>query len=181
MTETAAEVLDQFARGNAEAFEALFRQYQGEVYGWVVRIVRDPAAAEDLTVETFWRIYRARARFDPKCEFRPWARRIATNLAMGHLSGRRMETEFSEDAPPARAVSSPPDPAVRADVRQKVAAAFEKLPAKLRAAATLAMIEETPYAEIASALGISTAAVKSRVFRAARLLRKSLIGAGVEP
>jgi len=62
-----------------------------------------------------------------------------------------------------------------------VAAAFENLPAKLRAAATLAMIEETPYAEIGAALGISVGAVKSRVFRATRLLRRSLIGAGVEP
>ena len=48
-------------------------------------------------------------------------------------------------------------------------------------AATLAMIEETPYGEIAAALGISAAAVKSRVFRATRLLRTSLRRAGVEP
>lgn len=177
MTETAVDILEQFARGDADAFEALFREYQGQVYGWIVRIVRDPAAAEDLTVETFWRIHRARARFDPRCDFGPWARRIATNLAVGHLSARRSETEFSDDC----ARSSPPDPALRADVREKVAAAFGKLPAKLRAAATLAMIEETPYTEIGAALGISVGAVKSRVFRATRLLRESLTGAGVEP
>jgi RNA polymerase sigma factor (sigma-70 family) len=180
MMENAVELLEQFAQGDAGAFETLFRAYQGEVYGWIVRIVRDPGAAEDLTVEAFWRIYRARERFDPRCEFGPWARRIATNLALGHLSARRSETEFFEAAPPASARSSPPDPAVRADVREKVAAAFEKLPAKLRAAAALAMIEETPYAEIGDALGISIAAVKSRVFRATRLLRKSLIRTGVE-
>ncbi|HXN47120.1 MAG TPA: sigma-70 family RNA polymerase sigma factor [Bryobacteraceae bacterium] len=181
MTETAVDILEQFARGDAAAFEELFREYQGQVYGWIVRIVRDPAAAEDLTVETFWRIHQARARFDPRCGFGPWARRIATNLAIGHLGVRRTETEFSDDAPPASARSSPPDPAVSADVRQKVAEAFGKLPAKLRAAATLAMIEEEPYTEIGAALGISVGAVKSRVFRATRLLRKSLIGAGVEP
>jgi len=43
------------------------------------------------------------------------------------------------------------------------------------------MIEEAPYGEIGEALGISVAAVKSRVFRATRLLRKSLTRAGVEP
>jgi hypothetical protein len=53
------EMLRQFCRGDLDAFEALFRQHQGEVYGWIVRIVRDPAAAEDLTIETFWRIHRA--------------------------------------------------------------------------------------------------------------------------
>jgi len=181
VTETATDVLERFARGDEGAFEELFRQYQGEVYGWVVRIVRDPAAAEDITVETFWRIYRARSRFDPRYGFVPWARRIATNLAVGHLGSRRPETEFSDELPPARVRVTAPDPAVQADVRRKVAAAFAKLPAKLRAAAALAMIEETPYGEIGQALGISVAAVKSRVFRATRMLRKSLMRAGVEP
>ncbi len=55
------ELLERFALGDLEAFETLFRQFQGEVYGWIVRVVRDPGIAEDLTVETFWRIYRARA------------------------------------------------------------------------------------------------------------------------
>jgi len=55
------------------------------------------------------------------------------------------------------------------------------LPAKLRAAATLAMIEETPYAEIANELGISINGVKSRVSRAVRLLRRSLEKQGVCP
>jgi len=55
------------------------------------------------------------------------------------------------------------------------------LPAKLRIAATLALIEEEPYQEIADALGISVGAVKLRVFRAARLLRKQLKQLGVEP
>src|SRR5215471_12566414 len=78
-------VLERFAAGEVEAFESLFRQHQREVYGWIVRIVRDGGTAEDLTVETFWRIYRAHARFDPARSFGPWARRIATNAALDHL------------------------------------------------------------------------------------------------
>jgi RNA polymerase sigma-70 factor (ECF subfamily) len=175
------EVLEQFARGDAEAFEALFRQFQGEVYGWIVRIVRDPGAAEDLTVETFWRIYRARSRFDPRRGFGPWARRIATNLALDHLSTQRSSTALEDDSPPPCLRCSPPDPALAADLRQKVAAAFGRLPVRLRAAATLAMIEETPYGDIAHALGISIGTVKSRVFRAVRLLRGDLQRMGVEP
>lgn len=175
------ELLEQFARGDAEAFESLFRQFQGEVYGWIVRIVRDPGAAEDLTVETFWRIYRARSRFDPRRGFGPWARRIATNLALDHLSTRRNETSLEDGCPPACLRCSPPDPALAADVRRKVAAAFGRLPVKLRVAATLAMIEETPYGDIADALGISIGTVKSRVFRAVRLLRGDLQRMGVEP
>jgi RNA polymerase sigma-70 factor (ECF subfamily) len=175
------ELLEQFTRGDAEAFESLFRQFQGEVYGWIVRIVRDPGAAEDLTVETFWRVYRARSRFDPRRDFGPWARRIATNLALDHLSTRRNETSLEGDSPSACLRCLPPDPAVSGELREKVAAAFGRLPVKLRAAATLAMIEETPYGDIADALGISIGTVKSRVFRAVRLLRGDLQRMGVEP
>ena len=49
------ELLKRFRQGDLEAFEALFRQFQAEVYGWIIRIVRHPSVAEDLTLETFWR------------------------------------------------------------------------------------------------------------------------------
>lgn len=177
MAGTVEAELERFTRGDIQAFETLFRAYQTEVYGWIVQIVRDPGTAEDLTVETFWRIYRARARFDPHRPFGAWARRIAVNLALEHLSRRRTEKPLDEDLPAGAASDS----AVDADVRAKVAAAFGELPAKLRAAATLAVIEETPYTEIADALGISVSGVKSRVFRAVRLLRRSLEKRGVHP
>jgi RNA polymerase sigma-70 factor (ECF subfamily) len=181
MTGTVEAELEQFTRGDIQAFETLFRGYQGEVYGWIIRIVRDPGAAEDLTLETFWRIYRARARFDPRRPFGAWARRIATNLALEHLSRRRADKPLDDNLPPRAVACAVPDPAINADVRAKVAAAFGELPATLHAAATLAMIEETSYAEIAEALGISINGVKSRVFRAVRLLRKSLEKRGVRP
>src|ERR1700721_2045032 len=91
------ELLDSFAGGGLEGFEVLFRQHQKEVYAWVVRIVRDTGVAEDLTVETFWRIYKSRARFEPAGNFRAWARRIATNAALDHLWHSRRETELPED------------------------------------------------------------------------------------
>ena len=81
VAEQTSDVLQKFCHGDPEAFEALFRRYQSEVYGWIFRIFRDPAAAEELTVEAFWRIHRAHARFDPGRGFEPWARRIATNAA----------------------------------------------------------------------------------------------------
>jgi RNA polymerase sigma-70 factor, ECF subfamily len=181
MTGTVEAELENFTRGDIRAFETLFRAYQGEVYGWIVQIVRDPGAAEDLTIETFWRIYRARARFDPHRPFSAWARRIATNLAIEHLSRRRAEKPVHPDLQPGVTLSAKPDPAIQADIRANVMAAFGELPAKLRAAATLALVEETPYPQIADALGISTNGVKSRVFRAVRLLRKSLQKRGVRP
>jgi len=55
------------------------------------------------------------------------------------------------------------------------------LPAKLRVTATLAVVEERPQKEVAEALGITVAAVKLRVFRALRLLRKDLSEMGIKP
>ncbi len=170
------ELLEQFAAGDLEAFEALFRAHQREVYAWIVRIVRDSGIAEDLTVETFWRIYRSRARFEPAGNFRAWARRIATNAALDHLRTPRRETELPGDL----ACAPGADPAVRGETREQIRQAFQQLPAKYRLVATLALIEEEPYNNIAEAVGISAALVKIRVFRAVRMLRKKLNSLGVE-
>ncbi|MGH9740861.1 MAG: RNA polymerase sigma factor [Candidatus Acidiferrum sp.] len=169
------DLLERFASGDLEAFEALFRQHQKDVYAWIVRIVRDTGIAEDLTVETFWRIYRSRARFRPDGNFRAWARRIATNAALDHLRANRRETQFPENFPcPAQ-----PDPAVRNESRRKIRQAFAELPARYRLVATLALVEDEPYEKIADAAGISPALVKVRVFRAVRLLRKKLAAFGL--
>lgn len=169
--------LQQFAEGDLQAFEELFREYQAEVYRWIVRIVRDPAAAEDLTIETFWRIHRAHARFRPDGSFGAWARRIATNAALDHLKTVRPQIALYEDLP-APAMGNP---GIQHDTRQKIAEAFRRLPPKLRVAAMLALVEEEPYQEIADSLGITVGAVKLRVFRALRHLRKALKGMGIEP
>ncbi len=171
------EALLAFQRGDLSAFEALFRRHQRAVFGWVLRMVRNPAAAEEIVVEAFWRICRAHARFDPARGFEAWARRIATHAAVDYLRRQRPETELPADWPaPARA-----DPAISAEIRRKTAQAFARLPATLRVAATLAVIEERPQQEIAGALGISVGAVKLRVFRALRLLRKELQRQGITP
>ena len=88
-TSSAPSRLERFATGDIAAFESLFREFQGEIYRLVVRIVRDRGVAEDLTVEAFWRIYNSRARFDPTGNFSAWARRIACNLAIDALKRQR--------------------------------------------------------------------------------------------
>jgi RNA polymerase sigma-70 factor (ECF subfamily) len=170
-------VLEQFTRGELEAFETLFRQHQGEVYRWIVRIVQNQALAEDLTIETFWRIYRAHARFDPARSFGAWTRRIATNVAIDHLKSARHEVELRNDIRAPTQI----DPGAQAEMQTAIASAFRSLPAKLQAAATLTLVEDRPQEEVGEALGISASAVKSRVFRATRLLRKKLRRMGFEP
>jgi len=171
------ELLERFARGDVDAFEALFRQDQGKVFGWILRMVRNRATAEELTVETFWRMYRARAQFDAtRGNCGGWLRRIATNVALDHLRhARRPEVELSVDPP------APPkaDAAEQSELRVTILRAVERLSPRLKAAVLLALIEEQPYEKVADALGISVNAVKVRVFRGVRILRKELERTGV--
>jgi RNA polymerase sigma-70 factor (ECF subfamily) len=170
------ELLERFVQGDQAAFESLFRQYEAEVYRWIVRIVRDRSAADDVLVEAFWRAYRGRARFDPSRSFGAWMRRIATNAALDQLRSAwpRGNWETADDTLQA---SGPPDRAVT----ESIALAFRRLPPRLRIVATLALIEEQPYAEIADALDLPLGTIKSRVFRATRLLRKELARLGITP
>lgn len=172
------ELLERFARGDLDAFETLFRQFQHDVYRWIVRIVRDPGIAEDLTIESFWRIYRTHARFDPARSFGAWARRVATNVALDHLRRAPPELQFfefrKEPSP-----GPPPNPAIQRETQLRIERAFRQLPTRLRVTATLALIEEEPYEEIAAALGVPVGTVKSRVFRACRQLRKNLKRSGI--
>lgn len=171
------DLFRRFALGEINAFETLVRQFQGDVYAWTVRIVRDPGIAEDLTVETLWRMYRARHQFRPDGDFGAWARRIATNLALDHLRRKRPEERLLTEP----SAVPQPDRLLQRETREKIRQAFRRLPAKLQVAATLALIEQQPYEEIADALGTSVGAVKLRVFRAVRILRKRLNQVGIRP
>jgi len=156
------ELLKRFVQGHGEAFESLFRQFEVEVYHWILRIVRDASSAEDVLVEAFWRAYRARASFDSSRSFGAWMRTIATNAARDHLRALRPTIADS-------------------GLNESVTLAFRKLPPKLQVVAMLALIEERPYAEIADALDLPVGTVKSRAFRAVCALRKELARMGIRP
>jgi RNA polymerase sigma-70 factor (ECF subfamily) len=169
-------LLDRFVQGDQDAFEWLFRQFQGEVHRWILRIVREASAADDVLVETFWRVYRGRARYDPSRTFGAWIRRIATNAALDHLRAMRRHPVLRGSVD---AVAAPEQP--DGDMRNLVALAFRRLPPPLQVVAMLALVEELPYGDIADALGIPVGTVKSRVFRATRALRTELARLGIRP
>lgn len=167
----------RFAEGDVDAFETIFRQSHQDIYRWIVRMVRDPGIAEDLVVETFWRIYRSRATFDWTRSFQAWSRRIATNVTRDYLARRPNEVDLPENIPePTR-----PDPLVGLDIQRKVRMAVAELPPKHRIVAMLALVEERSHEEIAAALGIPVGTVKSRLFHAIRMLRRKLQRLGIEP
>ena len=172
------DLLVRFADGDENAFEELFHEFQGDVYGWIVQVIRDPGVAEELTVETFLRVHRSRQSFDSTRNFASWARRIAVNLAISHLRKNRPEVPV-EEAALAQFGGWLADSAEAADIQSKVRLAFAQLPPKEQAVAAMAYIEERSHEEIAEALDVPKGTVKSRLFRASRLLRKQLTKLGV--
>ena len=192
MNEPDRELLERFVNGNRDAFEALFRHYEREVYRWTMRIVREAGAAEDAVVESFWRAYRGRARFDPSRSFGAWMRRIATRVAIDQLNARRRRrwilfTDVGRVPPRIETLGGAPASIARTgytdttdfELTGQIRSAFAGLPPKLRVVATLALIEECPLGEIADALDVPLGTVKSRLFRATRLLRDELSRLGV--
>lgn len=171
------ELLRRFVEGDVAAFETIFREAEPDIYRWLLRMVRDPAIAEDLSIETFWRVYRSRATFDWTQSFQAWARRIATNVARDHLRRRPREVGLPQS------LSTPPqpDPAVSQDIARKVRQAIAALPPRHRIVVVLALVDDVPYSEIADALGLPVGTVKSRVFHAVRRLRRRLRQLGIEP
>ncbi|MDH3211653.1 MAG: RNA polymerase sigma factor [Myxococcales bacterium] len=175
-TDPEEQLLRRFVDGDPLAAEALYRRFEREAHGWILRIVRDPAAAEDVLVESFWRAYRARARFVVTRPFGAWLRRIATRAALDHLRAARRRTErrLGEVDPQAPAAGD-------LAARDAIARAFRRLPAKLQVVATLALVEERPYREIAEALDLPLGTVKSRLSRASARLREDLSRQGIRP
>ena len=169
-------LLTRFVAGEEAAFETLYRRFHRDAYGWIVRIVRDPAAAEDVLVDTFWRAYRSRARFDPDRSFGAWLRKIATNAALDELQRLRRVSQQSSDVDRFQSQDS----AVHdTELREAVRLAFRRLPPKLYVVAVLALVEDRPHSEIARELGLPLGTVKSRVHRATNALRAELGRLGV--
>src|SRR6266702_7612966 len=69
--------------GDVRAFERLYREHAGRVYGLCLRMTRDPALAEDCTQETFVNAWRALERFETRSSLATWLHRIAVNVALG--------------------------------------------------------------------------------------------------
>jgi RNA polymerase sigma-70 factor, ECF subfamily len=157
-----------------ERFEELYRSSRDDVYAYVVTLLRDPAAAEDVTALAFERAYRRRRTFDRRRgEERAWLFGIARNAALDELRRRRrtatLVTDPSEDAPDAEHG----DGAEVALRRTAVQAALAKLPAREREIVALKFHAGMSNAEVARVLGVSESNAGTLLYRTMEKLRKA--------
>src|SRR5215213_9514828 len=160
----------------APTWEQVVREHSARVYRLAYRLSGNAQDAEDLTQETFVRVFRSLADFSPGT-FEGWLHRITTNLFLDMVR-RRQRIRF--DALPEdteRLPGTAPSPEqVYADTHldPQVQAALDALAPEFRVAVVLCDIEGLTYEEIAATLGIKLGTVRSRIHRGRVQLRQAL-------
>jgi RNA polymerase sigma factor (sigma-70 family) len=157
-------------------FDALYRETASDLFAYVMTLLRDRAAAEDVTAQAFERAYRRQAAFDPgRGSQRAWLFGIARNAALDELRRRRRSAALLADPEDPAAGHEPgsEDAAEAAVRRAAVRAALAGLDPRDRELVALKFHAGLSNAEIAGVLGISVANAGTRVHRAVTRLRKA--------
>ena len=170
-----------------EAVEALVSLYGPKIYRLALRITGSAQDAEEVSQDVLWSVVRKIDTFKGESALGSWIYRITANAAYQKLRGRRGKEQVSWEAllPPFDAdghlvelerdwTQSVEDPALQAEARRRLVEAVAALPADYRAAFVLHDMEGLPNPDVADLLGISLAAVKSRIHRSRLFLRQKL-------
>lgn len=175
MTATEAQWIAEARSGDKEAFSKLVEKYQRPVFSVCYRMLGTPTAAEDAAQEAFIRAYQALDRYDPKRSFATWLLSIASNYSIDQLRKKKV-TILSMDSDK-HAWLAPPDPGPSPEkvaLEKEKSALVQSILAELnetdRAAVILQYWHDYSYDEIAETLDLSSSAVKSRLFRARKLM-----------
>jgi RNA polymerase sigma-70 factor (ECF subfamily) len=178
------KLVKRVQRGDKGAFDLLVLKYQHKIVNLVMRYVRDPELALDITQEAFIKAYRALPRFRGDSAFYTWMYRIAVNTAKNHLAAQRrrpmnVELDFQDpdqydlhaqlketDTPEAISLSN--------ELKETVENAIAALPEDLRTAIILRELEGMSYEEIAQTMECPVGTVRSRIFRARDAISKKI-------
>jgi RNA polymerase sigma-70 factor, ECF subfamily len=159
----------------ARAFvEELFARHQGEIYAYLVRMLRDPELAADLTQDAFIRAYRAHADLDDPSKARAWLYQIAHRVALDEIRRRKIirfvpwTGESRGSAPSAERAAM--DLRLSGDMER----ALKRIPERQRSALLLAEVHDMTGLELAAALGTSHVAARALLTRARESLRRAL-------
>ena len=163
-------LLGRARQGDSRAFEGLYRQHSGRVYGLCLRLTGDPAGAEDCTQETFINAWRALHRFEARSSLRTWLHRIAVNVVM--KKRRRLSAALEITADPADFEGE-----WQFDTPVEVSeleSAIQGLPEGARDALVLYGIYGYSHEETAQMLGVAQGTCRAQLHRARKLIKERL-------
>lgn len=187
MSESDEDLLARFNVGDARAFELLLERYRTPIYTFVLRSVRDPDRARDLTQDVFLRVVQRAEGFEGKSKFSTWLYTIARNLCIDTSRKMVFRRHRSLDAPLGdddgnaalveRVASSEPvtdRAAIGRQLKGQIAEAVDALPEDQREVFLLRQVQGLPFKEIAGIIGVPENTVKSRMRYALERLQEAL-------
>ncbi len=170
------KLVERVQKGDNGAFDLLVLKYQHKIVNLVMRYVRDPELAQDITQEAFIKAYRALPRFRGESAFYTWMYRIAVNTAKNYLAAQRrrpMELELDMQDPEQyelhamlKETDTPEGITLSNELMEIVENAIAALPEDLQTAIILRELEGMSYEEIAQTMECPVGTVRSRIFRA---------------
>jgi RNA polymerase sigma-70 factor (ECF subfamily) len=174
-----AEAVRRVLAGHPDGATYLIEQYQMDVYSVSLRVMRNPADAEDVAQDAFLAAFELLATYRPDQPFGPWLRAIARNRAVDVVRRRARAPEPGPETEPAASVEALAIGRLEAG---RVREALDRLPRRDRALLVLRYWEDQPVASVARALGMTEGAARVALLRARRSLAALLQqrGAGVE-
>lgn len=182
-TDNDLPLVDRALAGDTEAFELLVRRHERRVYRTVLALTGKPEDAEEALQDTFLNSYQHLRDFRRDSRFTTWLTRIAINAALHKIRGRREnasldDPDLSESAYMPQHFESwqqnPEQVYAAAELRQLIEDAIQALPPAYRVAFVLRDVSEMDTVEAAEALGLTIAALKSRLLRARLMVRERL-------
>lgn len=171
-------------QGDQKAYEALLIKYRNLVYTIMIKMVRNPQEAEDLTQEAFMKAFHSLASFNEEFAFSTWLMKIATNNCIDFLRKRKLRTysihepiqykdeKIEIEIPDAEA--GPEKNILQSERKQILEEAIARLPERYRYVIILRHKEEKSYEEISEILNLPLGTVKAQIFRAREILNKNL-------
>jgi RNA polymerase sigma-70 factor (ECF subfamily) len=169
--------------GDPDALAEIYRQYGATTFGYLVRALRDRAAAEDVQQQVYTEIWRRAGEYDPeRAGLLTWAMTITRSRAIDHLRRRIPEPRDPEVA--ARTIEAAQDTDAESDAladRWRMAHHLGRLPEDERVLLRMRFYEELSQTEIAERTGVALGTVKARMVRGLRRLRKLIEAEEGEP
>jgi RNA polymerase sigma-70 factor (ECF subfamily) len=167
--------------GHRKAYDEIVARYKGRLFSFILRMVKDPTLAEELTQETLIRIYVHAAKYREIAKFSTWAFTIATNLVRNKMRQRSrrprmislnpapMDDEMPVDPPDK--VADPSEGIHREELAEIIAEATSRIPEKYRIPFLLREVDQLSYEEIQQVTGLKLGTVRSRINRARNRFR----------
>ncbi|HEX21667.1 MAG TPA: sigma-70 family RNA polymerase sigma factor [Actinobacteria bacterium] len=162
------------AAGRKRDFGILLKRYSGRIYNLAYRFSGNRAAAEDITQDTFIKVYQALPGADLERPFKPWLYRIAVNTAVSYL--RKVKPALNDELIQTKPSKNkgPDDLAIDLELQGRLQSAILKLPLKYRRVVVLRYLENITFHQISEILNIPEGTAKTNFQRAKIILKREL-------